>query len=666
MANKRTNPTINNTKKPFVLRDENHLKISLGIIISVFAFILYAQSVFFDYTIDDVYVLKGNTLTKEGIKSIPQILKTDYLFGFKDIERGPIYRPASMIMFAIEWNFFPDNPHVYHLINVLLFALTGFLLYLLLCYLFKNQNVFFPFVCSLLYVAHPIHTEVINNIKSRDEILCFLFGILAITMFVKYISTPSLRYIITGSISFFISMLSKETGVTFLIIIPLTIYVFSDVSLRKFLIVSFVLITVSGIYFLIRLHVLKNVGTNTTIPYLYNSVLAAPTLISRQFTVFYILLKYLQLLILPYSLTCDYNYSMIAVQTFKDLPALVGILINLSIGIYALITLRKKSIIAYGILFYFITLSPVSNMFIDNGATLAERFLYTPSLGFCILLTYLIFRFTKTEIMQNKLQKLVPNRTLYTVVVIVIGLYSIKTVARSMDWKDSYTIFSHDAETSANSATIHYLLGYEIFANIYPKEKDKSEKIKLLDKAIIELTKATTIYAKYKDAYLCLAYCYEKKEAYPDALKNYETAARISDSKDAILLCDIGGLYSKLGQFDKALLFLDSALLYKPNSSDIHNNKGSVLSSLQRYDSAIIEFDKAIELDEKNAQALKNLGSTYANLKQYTKALNAYKKSMEYDTTIFESYYFTGMIYQILGDTATAKSFLEKAQSLRN
>src|ERR1017187_1807263 len=116
------------------------LKISLGIIIGVFAFLLYAQSIPYDYTQDDHFVTDKNDLIKKGFVAIPTILSTDYLYGYKEgILTGPVYRPSSLIMFAIEWNLFGDNPHVFHFMNVLLYTFTCWFLFILLCKLFESH-----------------------------------------------------------------------------------------------------------------------------------------------------------------------------------------------------------------------------------------------------------------------------------------------------------------------------------------------------------------------------------------------------------------------------------------------------------------------------------------------------------------------------------------------
>src|ERR1035437_6721840 len=127
------------------------LKNSLGIIIAAFAFILYAQSISFDYAYDDGPMIKDNKFTVLGFKGIPDILTKDYWAGWSKSSRTPEYRPTSLIMFATEWALFPDNPHIGHLINILLYTLSCWILYLLLCKLFKKRNLIFPFIIALLF-----------------------------------------------------------------------------------------------------------------------------------------------------------------------------------------------------------------------------------------------------------------------------------------------------------------------------------------------------------------------------------------------------------------------------------------------------------------------------------------------------------------------------------
>ena len=97
---------VEETLLPMGLSSYRKLKISLGIIIGVFAFLLYVQSISFSYTFDDNSVTYLNKFTTQGLKGIPILLKTDFWAGFFDPIRVPEYRPVSLIMHAMVWQFF--------------------------------------------------------------------------------------------------------------------------------------------------------------------------------------------------------------------------------------------------------------------------------------------------------------------------------------------------------------------------------------------------------------------------------------------------------------------------------------------------------------------------------------------------------------------------------
>src|SRR5688572_30865975 len=141
-----------------------------AIICALFAFALYANTLSHDYTVDDGTVISNNKITKKGISAIPEIFSTSYRAGFWERQEG-LYRPLSVAMFAIEWELAPENPSPGHWINVILYALTAFLMMMTLSNIFKNYSPLLPLLATLLFVVHPIHTEVVANIKSRDEIL---------------------------------------------------------------------------------------------------------------------------------------------------------------------------------------------------------------------------------------------------------------------------------------------------------------------------------------------------------------------------------------------------------------------------------------------------------------------------------------------------------------
>ena len=81
----------------------------------------------------------------------------------------------ALAMFAIEWSISPNNTWLGHFINLITYIFCGIILFKLLQKLLPQLHHFVIVGSVLLFIAHPIHTEVVGNIKSRDELLCFLF-----------------------------------------------------------------------------------------------------------------------------------------------------------------------------------------------------------------------------------------------------------------------------------------------------------------------------------------------------------------------------------------------------------------------------------------------------------------------------------------------------------
>lgn len=617
------------------LKGIKKLKISLGLAIPVFAFILYAQSINHDYALDDHPVTDENNIITTGFSGIPTILKTDYWYGSGKVEsRGPIYRPTSLIIFATVWEFSPNNPQAYHFINVLLYAITCLLLFLVLCKLFKTQNLLFPFICTLLYASHPIHTEVVNNIKSLDEILCFLFGLISIWFLLRYFSTKSILSLILGNIGFFLALLSKETGITFLVIIPLIIYFFTDTPLKKTSTTFLLLLVIAGIWLIIRMTVFKDLPQNpgNTASVLNNTLNAAPDISSKYATIFYILLRYIVLLIFSHPLSSDYSFSQIKIQTLREPVALFAIIFYLGLVIYSIINFRKKSIIVFGILFFLITLAPVSNLFFMGGWTMAERFMYIPSLGFCIILTYFLIRITKTESIKSRFKNLFQffalNSRLFFFVLVISALYYYKTVSRSKDWKDDITIFSHDVKISNNSARANQILGSALMVSVLksPYKQNQADTFRLAKKY---LKRALEIYPEY----------------YPP-------------------LSHLGVIYIYENNFDSAYYCLKKGLEIMPNDIDLNFNYGLVLFYLKKYDEAIKALNHTIQLTSTHENAYYNLAALYQNTRDYDKALLYYSKAIELNPNNANAYYNSGKIFKLKNDTLKANEFMNKALSL--
>ncbi|NJN35608.1 MAG: glycosyltransferase family 39 protein [Saprospiraceae bacterium] len=146
-------------------------------------------------------------------------------------------------------NFFGENPLVGHFFNVLWFAATSVLLFFILSFLMKKRQKsaqnqadtegvsvsnFIAFAATVLFVAHPIHTEVVANIKGRDEILALFGSLAAVWLSIQAIEKGSILHHVGVGLLFFIGLLSKENAITFVAIVPLIYWFFFKKKWTRF------------------------------------------------------------------------------------------------------------------------------------------------------------------------------------------------------------------------------------------------------------------------------------------------------------------------------------------------------------------------------------------------------------------------------------------------
>lgn len=158
---------------PAVYRPKVSVTLRLAFFLGLISFIVYANTLRNGFAGDDIGTIRDNAyITKGGISAIPTLLSTPYHRGSL-ILANDLYRPLSLVLFATEYQLFGYNPLPFHFINILLYAGCVILLFLFLDGLFEQKRTGVAFIASLLFAVHPIHTEVVANIKSGDELLCF-------------------------------------------------------------------------------------------------------------------------------------------------------------------------------------------------------------------------------------------------------------------------------------------------------------------------------------------------------------------------------------------------------------------------------------------------------------------------------------------------------------
>jgi len=181
------------------------------VFIFIVSFVLYGNTIGHYYNMDDVFVVKDNAMVQKGISAIPEIFSSRY---FENSQAKFGYRPFTKAVYAIEVSLFGVNPHVSHFINLLLYALLAFVMLLWLKRIFAEKvSILFVWAVLLLWMFHPIHTEVVASLKNREEILYLLFAVWASIHFMNFIETGKWYQLVIALVLFVSSFLSKQSAI---------------------------------------------------------------------------------------------------------------------------------------------------------------------------------------------------------------------------------------------------------------------------------------------------------------------------------------------------------------------------------------------------------------------------------------------------------------------
>ena len=757
-------------------------------IIIILSFLVYGNTLFHDYALDDTLVITENEYTLSGFRGVNDLFTEEFFNGFfdqknKKLVAGGRYRPLSMVTFAIEWDLIMGSPFddldiksieerlnknanpkfilpsqkllknlsrtihndnrslrkqqqesvlksseltdqeksivrsnlnkmrnkrgtilfVSHFINVLLFALTGVLLFVLLEIFLSKQNnnkwyLSIPFVAVLLFAVHPIHTEVVANIKGRDEILSLLGALLAAIFVFKFLQKHNFIYLLWIFIFFLMALFSKEVAVTFLAIIPLAIYFFSvkENKFRLGIITMIPLLIASAIYFYVRHQVVGGMSFEPSQELMNNSFLGM-SFSEKYATIFHTLVMYLKLLIFPHPLTYDYYPYHISVMTWGNIWPILSLIIYVILGVYALIKIKKKSLIAFGLLFYLITLSPTSNILFPIGVFMNERFVYASSIGIILILAYLI---SCKLPLYFKSQKGV----MY-LLILILSLYSVKTISRNRVWKNDFTLFTHDVEISTNSAKSNTSAGGKLIEEAV-KSENKNHRTEYLTRAVKYLHRAINIHPSYNDALLLMGNAQwelhhnldstfkyynqilKRTPKFPEVYSNifeskinsvFEDAPKAKNNISILHQLEnynpnyfktnyyLGRIYGRyLHDLENSEKYLEKAAVINPNDLVVFKDLGVVYGISKKYEKSAKAFSKAVEIDSDDPVLRVNLAMTYANLRDFNNAIIQMDEVLQMDIKKENANVLIslGSMYKNMGNENKAQQCFKKAQQL--
>ncbi len=629
---------------------------------------LYGNTIGNRYAVDDTLFITDNAYTKSGIRGIPAIFGHDSFQGFfgeqKNLVSGGRYRPLSIATFALEYQAAGGlAPGVSHGINAALYGLSGALLYLLLLRLLppevKPRWWAAPaFLITLLFMAHPVHTEVVANIKGRDEILALLFAIAAFHAFLSYRDRTSggLLSLSAGSLCTLLGLLSKETVIPFLAIIPLGLW-FLRGPPRRLAGVFIALAVPYAVYFAARAVFAGPMKIVRTVD-LLNDPFALATQQERLATIFKTVGIYLRLFLFPHPLTSDYYYNQVPPTNFGDPASWAPAALTLGLAIFTLARISRRNPIAFGLCFFAISFSIVSNVFFSIGTTMSERFLYIPSLGLAMAAVFAL-----RALLEKGMGK-AGAREAAIVVILVCVVFSVLTVPRNEAWRDNFTLFTTDIKTSPRSAKMQAGLAATL-AETARDEPDPARRRRLTEEALQHFEKAVEIYPEHSLAWFGLGNLLMRQgpEHAARAVECYRRVVTLEPGK-AVAYRNMALAADQTGDVEAALNSIRRFRALQPGEAEGAFLEAGYLEKLGRIEDAATVYENLVRAQPGNAETWEQAGLFFAKRRgDYPKAIDHLKRAIALDASKVSYYENLGSAQILSGQHRAAVQTLEEGRA---
>ncbi|MBK9637836.1 MAG: tetratricopeptide repeat protein [Bacteroidetes bacterium] len=596
---------------------------------AILGFLVYANTLNFGFVLDDYAAIIENTSTQKGMSALGEIFSTSYRYGYI-LMADELYRPLPKAIFAIFWDLFPNNATPGHLLNVLLFAFTCYFIFRLLSKWFPEQQKL-AFLTALIFAVHPIHTEVVANIKSLDEILSFLLCLLSLDQYLTYKEKSKMSSIILAMILFFVAFLSKESTITFLPIFPLLVYfrnnTIDQAGLKSSLYGTQWMLIPTLIFLLIRYKIINNSDVFSSAPpsVADNALMYAKDSLTQLTGAVAMLGFYLYKLVVPINLSFDLSYPEVTPAGISDWKFILSAVVLLFLLGWAIKGMKNRNPTSLALFFFFITVAVSSNIFMRIGTHYGERLMYVPSFGMVLLLSWLILKFLDAK---ESVSKTFSSPALFVSGAIVL-IFSGLTIARNPVWKSNESLYNSGLISAPNSARVHYYVGLYKVKTDYLQTLSEKDRDAVFNDGVVHLKKSIELYPFFTDAWTQLGIASYRVKNYPEALKYYDEAI-------------------KLNPYDPVVL----------------NNSGSVYFDMQNYNEALKRYQQAVKNKPDYADAYMNIGSCYGVGGQYDLAITNLERAVQINPNLTQAYYFLGVTWRNKGNEAMAAKYFELANSV--
>lgn len=585
-----------------------------GLIPALFAAALYLPALHFGWVWDDSALVAAHATSSAAARQ-----------GF---------HPAVSALYRLEWLAGIGNPAFYHFVSVALNAVATWLFYLLIAG--TGAGTALAFAASLLFAAHPIHTEAVAYISGRPDLLATTaaLGALVLARSAPVCAPGGCRSwrIWPAYLLLAVAVLADEVAlVTPLLLMGLDRWSASRIEDkgRSTVYWGFTAVALAGLLARIGAHALRLAEPHEQLS--PGTGIWGPVIAASQF---------LRALVLPYSLNAMRSLTTGDAASWSTRGAALGTLALFA----AFVVLRRKDPLARaGALLLFLPLLPALPIGPFQGAYVEERAAYFPSVGFCFLLASLL------EALGGRART---TRFVAAAAGILLALGTAAlTWARLPVWESNVALLNDQARHDPHDPVVPMTL-----ADQYIVDGNFTAALASLDRAIaMDSTRA--------DAYHKRTLILNRMGKLPEAEASARKATALSP-REAIYWANLGDILTREGKAREANGATREAVSLDGKNADNWYNYGVSLAASDSLAAAIEAYRHAIAINPGHFQAVNNLGAALASTGRIAEARDIYQKAVDLQPNSVQPRMNLALAYLRLGDIASASAQRGQIQRL--
>ena len=578
-------------------------------------FVAYSNSFQAALVFDNASVIGEDPRIREATpQNIESILAGRYWYGnsARAVNAG-LYRPFTSFSYLLNYAVLGNGPRPagYHGVNLVLHEVNVALVYALGILVFAETAP--AWALAAIWGLHPLLTESVTNIVGRADLLA-AFGVLAgLLCHLRGASAAGRRRVawLAGlAAAQAAGLFSKENAAVLPGIMLLYDLTWSDRATWRRRAPAYAAVALPLVAFFclrgaLQIHML--------IEFTENPLVSAGFWTAR-LTAVKVVGMFLWLFLWPAHLSADYSYNAVSlfgwrVSNWEDAKALIALAVCLGAALLAVLLAvrwrRTGRPLLFFLVFFFVALSPTSNLIMLIGSIMAERFLYLPSVGLAGCAVAAIHALGQRRLLNRPGVAQGAAHVAWAALVLVCLAFTARTYARNFDWQDDRSLWTSAVDVCPESARPHYNLGIQL-------ERTPDG----LPEAIAQYQAALRIQPDHAEAHNNLANALARMPGrLPEAIAEYQAALRIRPDLAAVHYNLANTLARMPDRLPEAIAEYQAALRIRPDYAEAHDNLANALARTPgRLPEAIAEYQAALRIQPDRTAVHYNLANALARM----------------------------------------------------